>query len=675
MSYVVALATALFMCLSCALASAASARDRDRDGLSDRYEQKQSNTSPKRADTDDDGLRDGAEVKRYKTNPRKKDTDGDGIGDGAEVFPETFVGGRVRGFVYGNDAPAPTSPRKADTDGDGLTDRVERHLGTNPTLRDSDGDDLSDSREVWRYGTNPRSADTDGDGYTDGVEVFMGSNPRDGNSPGTAPTPPPTTPTTPKPPTTTPTTPTTPEPPPPTTPTTPTTPEPPPPPPPPADTTPPQTTINTGPDSSTTSTTATFTFSANETGSAFACRLDGGSWTPCSSPDSLTSVGVGSHTFDVRATDGSGNTDATAASRTWTVTAPPPPPPPPPPTGDCDKTLSSAGDVQGAVSTAAAGDVICLANGTYGRLTLSASKSAPGVTVRAANPGQATIAGATLSGSNITIARFRMTGTFEPRPGSQGMTADHNHFIGGGYYAVMACASTSTTCDDISITGNIFDGRFDEDMIRANRYHDSGDADAYGLLVEGNEFRGNQEYGGHNDVFQSVWVGDHLVFRKNFLHDFGGQGFFVKDQASAIDGLIADDNLIVRQDLPCDPVSLCPTWQLSPFQVFGPLKNVSIRHNTVWPGSGGGTQWLRGSGWAGPTEFSDNVFSNLNSDASGLTTGYTASNNTRCGGSGFPATGVSSDCTPPFANPAVDDYRLPNGRGVTWAVADQHFGP
>ena len=548
-------------------------------------------------------------------------------------------------------------------------------------MTDSDGDNLSDALEVRRYGTNPRSADTDGDGYSDGREVFFGTNPRDGNSPGKAPskpTPPPaTTPTTPTPPPTTPTTPTTPTPPP----TTPTTPTPPPttpttptpPPPPPADTTPPATTINTGPDSATTSTTATFTFSANESGSTYSCRLDGGSWGSCASPRSYTGIGVGSHTFDVRAIDAAGNADATPASRGWTVTAPAPPPPAPP-TGGCDKTLSSAGDVQSAVSSAAAGDVICLANGTYGKLTLNASKSAPGVTVRAANPGQATIGGASLSGSNLTIARFRITGTFDPRPGSQGMTADHNLFVGGSHYGVMACDSSSTTCADISITNNVFDGRFNEDAIRANRYTDSGDADSIGLLVEGNEFRGMQETGTHNDVFQTVWVGDHLVFRKNYLHDFGGQGFFVKDQASAIDGMIVTDNLIVRQNLPCDPTSLCPTWQLSPFQVFGPVKNVSITHNTVWPGDGGGTQWLRGSGWSNTT-FSDNVFSNLNSDASGLTTGYSAANNSKCGGSGFPATGVTNDCTPPFANAAAGDYRLPNGRGVTWAVADQHFGP
>ncbi|HEX5925385.1 MAG TPA: hypothetical protein VFY45_16255 [Baekduia sp.] len=341
----------------------------------------------------------------------------------------------------------------------------------------------------------------------------------------------------------------------------------------------------------------------------------------------------------------------------------------------CTTTVSSLGAVATAVSSAASGSVVCLADGSYGKLTLSASKAAPGVTVQAEHPGLATIAGATLDGSYLTIAQFRMTGTFEPRPGSTGMTADHNLFVGGSYYAVMAAATTTTTVNDVTITNNRFQGRFDEDAMRLNRYHDGSDADPYGILIEGNEFSGNVEYGGHNDVLQSVWVGDHLYFRKNYLHDFGGQGFFVKDQASAIDGLVVEDNLIVRQNLPCDPTSLCPNWQLSPFQVFGPLKNVSIRHNTVWPGSGGGTQWLRGDDWQGPTVVSDNVFSNLNSDAGGLTTAYTGSNNTNCGGYGFPSIGLISDCSPAFADAANGDYRLANGRGVTWRVADQQYGP
>jgi hypothetical protein len=344
----------------------------------------------------------------------------------------------------------------------------------------------------------------------------------------------------------------------------------------------------------------------------------------------------------------------------------------------CPTTVSSAGAAAAAVDSAATGSTVCLADGSYAKLNLEATKAAPGVTLRAENPGGATIAGATMAGSYITLAQFKVQGgSVDVEPASTGMTIDHNLLIGTRrYYGVFVCpGSASTRCSDVTLTGNRFQGAFSEDQIQANLYHDGPDADPYGLRVDGNEFVGNVEWGDHNDVFQSVWGGDSLYFRKNYLHDFGGQGFFVKDQPSAIDGMVVEDNLIVRQNLPCDPTSLCPNWQLSPFQVFGPLKDVSIRHNTVWPGSGGGTQWLRGSGWGGPTVFSDNVFGNLNSDASGLLSMYSAINNTSCGGSGFPIIGLLSDCSPAFTDAANNDYRLANGRGVTWRVADQRYGP
>lgn len=250
---------------------------------------------------------------------------------------------------------------------------------------------------------------------------------------------------------------------------------------------------------------------------------------------------------------------------------------------ECTTTVSSVDAAVKAVGAAQPGATVCMADGTYGRVNVTASKAAPGVTLQAEHPGKATIAGATVDGSYLTIAQFRMTGAFDVAPGSNGMTASHNLFDLNAYngYGVFACASTTTTCDDVSIVGNKFVGRGEEDAIRANRYHDGPDADPYGLLVEGNEFTGNQETGEHNDVFQSVWVGDGLYFRRNYLHDFGGQGFFVKDQASAIVGFVAEDNLIVNQDLPCNPTSLCPTWQLSPFQLFGPITNAVISHNTV----------------------------------------------------------------------------------------------
>ena len=105
-------------------------------------------------------------------------------------------------------------------------------------------------------------------------------------------------------------------------------PEPPAEPEPPADTTPPQTTITAQPPATTTSTSAGLSFSADESGSTFACKLDSGSWASCASPKSYSGLGLGSHTFSVRATDSVGNTDATPASATWTVEAAPDTTPP-----------------------------------------------------------------------------------------------------------------------------------------------------------------------------------------------------------------------------------------------------------------------------------------------------------------------------------------------------------
>jgi hypothetical protein len=89
------------------------------------------------------------------------------------------------------------------------------------------------------------------------------------------------------------------------------------------DTTPPETTIDSGPDGLTADNDPSFGFSS-EPGAGFRCALDGGAATPCTAPASLTDVADGTHTFAVAACDAAGNCDPTPASRTWTVdTAPP----------------------------------------------------------------------------------------------------------------------------------------------------------------------------------------------------------------------------------------------------------------------------------------------------------------------------------------------------------------
>src|SRR5204863_1001969 len=56
----------------------------------------------------------------------------------------------------------------------------------------------------------------------------------------------------------------------------------------PADTTPPDTSIDSGPSNPTAATSASFSFSSTEAGSTFECKLDAGSFASCSSPKSYS---------------------------------------------------------------------------------------------------------------------------------------------------------------------------------------------------------------------------------------------------------------------------------------------------------------------------------------------------------------------------------------------------
>jgi subtilisin family serine protease len=85
------------------------------------------------------------------------------------------------------------------------------------------------------------------------------------------------------------------------------------------DTAPPETQIVSGPTGPTNDPTPRFEFSSNERGAGLECRLDGGSYSACHSPRTFGLLADGPHTFEVRATDAAGNTDPSAASRSFTV--------------------------------------------------------------------------------------------------------------------------------------------------------------------------------------------------------------------------------------------------------------------------------------------------------------------------------------------------------------------
>jgi acid phosphatase type 7 len=92
-----------------------------------------------------------------------------------------------------------------------------------------------------------------------------------------------------------------------------------------ADTTPPDTVIDSGPSGTVKTRVARFTFSSTEPSNAtFQTRLDGGNWEANGTATSKTysqQLPNGTHTFNVKATDAAGNTDPTPASRTWKVRA------------------------------------------------------------------------------------------------------------------------------------------------------------------------------------------------------------------------------------------------------------------------------------------------------------------------------------------------------------------
>jgi hypothetical protein len=87
------------------------------------------------------------------------------------------------------------------------------------------------------------------------------------------------------------------------------------------DTMPPDTAITAGPSGLVASREASLGFGSTENGSTFECRLDGSQWEECDPPQGYEELEDGGHSFEVRATDGASNLDATAAGRAWQIDA------------------------------------------------------------------------------------------------------------------------------------------------------------------------------------------------------------------------------------------------------------------------------------------------------------------------------------------------------------------
>ena len=87
----------------------------------------------------------------------------------------------------------------------------------------------------------------------------------------------------------------------------------------PPNTTPPQTKITKGARKRTEKTNLGFRFISSEPDSSFECRLDKGTFKPCTSPKKLRRIDAGKHRFRVRGIDAAGNVDPSAATDRFRV--------------------------------------------------------------------------------------------------------------------------------------------------------------------------------------------------------------------------------------------------------------------------------------------------------------------------------------------------------------------
>lgn len=85
------------------------------------------------------------------------------------------------------------------------------------------------------------------------------------------------------------------------------------------DGTPPRTTIESGPSTAVSEGKVTFTFSSDDPGATFECRLDDDDYKACASPFTTDSLTQGEHVFQVRGIDEAGNVEPSPASRMFSV--------------------------------------------------------------------------------------------------------------------------------------------------------------------------------------------------------------------------------------------------------------------------------------------------------------------------------------------------------------------
>lgn len=190
------------------------------------------------------------------------------------------------------------------------------------------------------------------------------------------------------------------------------------------DTTPPTTTLLGHPADPTNSTSATFSFSASDgagTGVAgFESSVDGGAFGSASSPQTISPLNEGNHSFQVRAFDAVGNVETNPVSFAWTVDLTPP-------TVNIGAPSAEVATISEAVQftiTYGGADFVTLADGdvgvnTTGTATATATVSGTGLVTRTVTLNN--LGGAGTLGFGLAAATARdLAGNLAPAAGPSG---------------------------------------------------------------------------------------------------------------------------------------------------------------------------------------------------------------------------------------------------------------
>ena len=288
------------------------------------------------------------------------------------------------------------------------------------------------------------------------------------------------------------------------------------------------------------------------------------------------------------------------------------------------------------------GGRLAVRGGTYPALSVSGTRAAY-VTV-AAHAGEAVTLASVEVRRGASYLRFEgltITGGIDLWDGSSNIVIEGNRISSGGNGITFNAESSKPNApgsyndppiSNVVIRNNAFDN-IGTDVIRPANFN--------GLLIEGNDITGIAEDGDHSDILQSVWGGDHLIFRNNYVHDYEGQGFFLKD--GQVTDVTVENNVFVNNR---------GTYTVNVYDTIG----FRLLNNTIWDNALG----VRLRGVQGGQIY-NNLIEGMNHEGSQNYADVAQDYNVIAGGSWTLRGPHDLRNRPVFVNAAARDYRLAAG--------------